>query len=184
MSDACDSLILSLPDEFAALDLGRRIAYALRSEEDLRVILLYGDLGSGKTTLVRGLVAALPGGDEAETSSPSFTLCNIYPTRPEIAHCDLYRTDESRPVPLPEEAESVLECGGAVVVEWAERLGTAHLPSARLDIRLEACHNPRSATLTAHGGPARACLWALRDALPGADSELSAAARHASDAPA
>ncbi len=182
MSDACDTLVVTLPDEAATLDLGRRLAHALQG--GVRVILLYGDLGSGKTTLVRGLVAALPGGDRAETSSPSFTLCNIYPTQPEIAHCDLYRADESRPVPLPEEAENVLECGGAVAAEWAERLGTAYLPPVRLDIRLEACHNPGSATLTAHGGPARACLCALREALPGADCESSAAARDGSDAPA
>ncbi|MFW6324757.1 MAG: tRNA (adenosine(37)-N6)-threonylcarbamoyltransferase complex ATPase subunit type 1 TsaE, partial [Desulfovibrionales bacterium] len=39
-------------------------------------ILLTGDLGSGKTTFTRGLVRSLPGGNEAEISSPSFNICN------------------------------------------------------------------------------------------------------------
>ena len=56
-----------------------------------RVLLMHGDLGSGKTTLTRALVARLPGGATAEVSSPSFTLCNHYPTRPPVVHCDLYR---------------------------------------------------------------------------------------------
>lgn len=162
MSDmSCCSLPLDLPDEAATLALGGRLAAFLRPDREprLRVILLYGDLGSGKTTLVRGLAGALPGGEEAEVASPSFTLCNIYPTRPHIAHCDLYRTAEN--AALPEEAEDMLEAGGAVVVEWAERLDSGNLPPERLDIRLQACKKARSATLTARGGPAQAALREL-----------------------
>ena len=52
-----------------------------------------GELGAGKTTLVRGLVEALPGGQDAEVASPSFNLVNLYPTQPETAHVDLYRCE-------------------------------------------------------------------------------------------
>lgn len=162
MTDAaCCSLTLNLPDEAATLALGSRLAVFLSPDRELRlrVILLYGDLGSGKTMLVRGLAGALPGGEEAEVASPSFTLCNIYPTRPPIAHCDLYRMAEN--AALPEEAEDMLEANGVVVVEWAERLGPQNLPPERLDIRLQACKKARSATLTARGGSAQAVLREL-----------------------
>ncbi|MBQ2475644.1 MAG: tRNA (adenosine(37)-N6)-threonylcarbamoyltransferase complex ATPase subunit type 1 TsaE, partial [Desulfovibrio sp.] len=49
-------------------------------------LLLQGELGSGKTTLAASFVKALPGGEDAEVSSPSFTLCNVYPTRPQVFH--------------------------------------------------------------------------------------------------
>ncbi len=61
----------------------------------IRALYLRGTLGSGKTTLTRGLVAALPGGEDAEVASPSFTLCNIYPTRPALLHADLYRMGDN-----------------------------------------------------------------------------------------
>ena len=129
----------------------------------LAVLLLYGDLGSGKTTLVRGLVAALPGGAEAEVSSPSFTLCNVYPTRPELVHCDLYRSGAE----LPEEAETALEAGHLVVVEWAERLGeqpeNGGVPLIHLDICMQSCENKRLATVTPHGEAAEQVLAACRE---------------------
>ena len=165
-------LTLELADEAATLALGRRLGAFLGrpgpEKPDIRVLLLYGDLGSGKTTLTRGIADVLAGKENAEVTSPSFTLCNIYPTRPAIAHCDLYRSGEAAQEALPEEAENVLEAGGCVVVEWAERLAPENLPSERLDIRLQACKDTRLATLTAHGGPARRVLQELRGVFRGA----------------
>jgi len=63
-------------------------------------LLLSGALGAGKTTLVRGLVSALPGAELAEVSSPSFNIVNIYPTTPQVAHFDLYRVVGSAPEEL------------------------------------------------------------------------------------
>ena len=55
--------------------IGERLAGASDTPwERLRALYLRGTLGSGKTTLTRGLVAALPGGESAEVASPSFTL--------------------------------------------------------------------------------------------------------------
>ena len=117
-------------------DLGRVLADCLRNEPSLRCILLRGDLGSGKTTLTRCMVEALPGGDRAEISSPSFTLCNVYPTTPPVLHCDLYRTGSA----IPDELSETLDAGEmAVVVEWAEHLPCAHLPQDFLDINFQVC---------------------------------------------
>lgn len=118
---------------------------------NVHVILLYGDLGSGKTTFTRGLVSALPGGDDAEVASPSFTLCNSYPTTPSVLHCDLYRSEGV----LPDEVDEALDAEmGLVLVEWAERLPVGILPRERLDICFQSCENKRLMTLTPHGGAA------------------------------
>lgn len=159
-----------LPDTEATVLFGQVLGLVWHAEltragraASLPVVLLYGDLGSGKTTLTRGLVQGLPGGEEAEVSSPSFTLCNVYPTCPELVHCDLYRGGDT----LPEEAETALESGGLVIVEWAERLGLApngeaggYLPE-RLDILLQPCQKQRLARLTSYGEAAARVLMEL-----------------------
>ena len=89
--DPSPSLTLRLPGEADTLALGRALASILADPGKRAALLLRGDLGSGKTTLVRGLAEALPGGDEAEVASPSFNIVNVYPTRPEVFHVDLYR---------------------------------------------------------------------------------------------
>lgn len=71
--------------------LGRWFADSLPTYPALRALLLRGPLGSGKTTFTRALVEALPGSASAEVASPSFTVCNHYPTIPPVLHCDLYR---------------------------------------------------------------------------------------------
>ena len=84
---------ISLADAEATVELGRALGRALnerRAEggEQLHVVLFFGDLGTGKTTFTRGLIDVLPGGENAEVSSPSFTLCNSYRRRPSsIAIC-------------------------------------------------------------------------------------------------
>ncbi|MBA3848196.1 MAG: tRNA (adenosine(37)-N6)-threonylcarbamoyltransferase complex ATPase subunit type 1 TsaE, partial [Planctomycetes bacterium] len=56
------------------------------------ILLIDGELGAGKTTLVRSLVEAF-GGDPALVASPTFTLCNQYQARLRVAHVDAYRLD-------------------------------------------------------------------------------------------
>lgn len=158
----------------AALDdtarLGRALAGALGAGGVSQAVLLEGGLGAGKTTLVRFLVEALPGGELAEVSSPSFTLCNIYPTRPEVWHYDLYRLEDGPP---PEELLEALDHLAAPVcapeenpvlllVEWPERLEAALLPADRLHCRLTAGQNDRRASFKGRGKAAEETLDRLR----------------------
>jgi tRNA threonylcarbamoyladenosine biosynthesis protein TsaE len=82
-------------------------------------ILLYGDLGAGKTAFVRGLAEGL-GADPNEVSSPTFTLIQEYAGRTRLFHADLYRLS-------PAEADDLgldeLAGGeGVLAIEWADRL--------------------------------------------------------------
>lgn len=130
--------------------LGRLLAGALLEEGTVRLCMLHGDLGSGKTTLTRAVVEHLPGGKEAEISSPTFTFCNMYPTRPPVLHADLYRS----PLGAPDELWDALDDGTTLCfVEWGENLSQADLPKEFLDIQLKSCDKKHLVTLRA-GGPA------------------------------
>jgi tRNA threonylcarbamoyladenosine biosynthesis protein TsaE len=83
-------------------------------------VLLRGELGSGKTTFVRGLARGL-GADAAEVASPTFVLLTSYPGRLTLHHADLYRLKgdgDDRELGLEELPGS----RGVLAVEWAERL--------------------------------------------------------------
>ena len=117
---------MRLDDEAATLALGARIAPLVQAGD---VIALFGDLGAGKTTLSRGLLAAL--GLEGEAPSPTFAIVQPYAppeTRIPVAHIDLYRLDD------PEDAEELglddLLEDSVLLIEWPERLGDALWPHA------------------------------------------------------
>jgi tRNA threonylcarbamoyladenosine biosynthesis protein TsaE len=93
----------------------------VRSVSPATHFLLFGDLGAGKTTFTRGLVAGF-GGDPDEVSSPTFTLVNRYDGDRRIYHVDLYRIEGGGLAGLDLE-EAFDDPGAAVIVEWAERLG-------------------------------------------------------------
>lgn len=114
-------MIVRLETPEDTLAFGEKLGQALVCMADPPTVLLYGDLGAGKTTMVRGLVGGLPGSEEAEVTSPSFNIVNHYPTSPPVAHVDLYRLESG--TRLDDELLEVLEDPGALVlVEWAERL--------------------------------------------------------------
>jgi len=102
-------------EETAAV--GHDLASSLKAGD---VVLLYGDLGAGKTALVRGLAEGL-GVDRDEVSSPTFTLVQEYRGgRLTLFHVDLYRLDDPREIDdlgLDEIAEA-----GVLVIEWAEKV--------------------------------------------------------------
>lgn len=135
---------LTLADEAATTALGAAVASLLRTGD---AVLLYGDLGAGKSTLARGLVRALTRPDE-EVPSPTFTLVQQYEARPFLSHFDLYRlegADEAFELGLDEAMDE-----GAIVVEWPQRLG-ARLPPDRVDIELTIVPVGRLARITPHG---------------------------------
>ncbi|MBE9163739.1 tRNA (adenosine(37)-N6)-threonylcarbamoyltransferase complex ATPase subunit type 1 TsaE [Tychonema sp. LEGE 06208] len=136
-------MILSLPDFEATRKFGVALGRSLPAGT---VILLQGDLGAGKTTLVQGIAEGL--GISESVESPTFTLINEYfAGRVPLYHLDLYRLE-------PEEAEALhlesywdgLEMDlGIVAIEWAERL--PYKPDNYLQIYLSYCDNGRQIEL-------------------------------------
>src|SRR5215475_1210100 len=92
-------------------------------------ILLYGDLGSGKTLFAKGLADGFGVADVDEVSSPTFTLINQYLGRVKVYHIDLYRIEPGAIEGLGLE-EIFDDPNAAVIIEWAERLGSFETPGA------------------------------------------------------
>lgn len=97
------------------------------------VLALYGDLGAGKTCLVRGLARGL--GAAAAVTSPTFTLIHEYPGPLPLYHLDLYRLRSAAEL---EDlgVEDYLYGAGVSAVEWAEKSGPL-LPRRRWNVRFE-----------------------------------------------
>lgn len=93
--------------------LGRELAKLWKAGD---TVLLYGDLGAGKTTLVRGVMEGL--GWEGAVRSPTFNLMQVYPTKIPVVHADLYRVASAAGIGLEEYFDDHL-----VLIEWPDRLG-------------------------------------------------------------
>jgi tRNA threonylcarbamoyladenosine biosynthesis protein TsaE len=110
--------------------VGEKISTLLQPGD---IVLLHGDLGAGKTELVRGLAAGL-GLPQASVSSPTFALVHEYPGRIPLIHVDLYRLPALE-VEFLLELEDYWQRPVVTVIEWAERLKN-DLPEEYLDITL------------------------------------------------
>jgi tRNA threonylcarbamoyladenosine biosynthesis protein TsaE len=116
--------------EEATEELGRQLASFLKAGD---VVALHGELGAGKTCLVRGVVCGL-GLEKGIVASPSFSLINEYGGSLPVYHIDCYRLhlkeafDELG-------LEEYFEGSGLCLIEWADRLD--RLPEDRLDITIE-----------------------------------------------
>ncbi len=134
---------LDLPDEAATLALGAALAPHLVPG---LVLALRGELGAGKTTLVRGLLRAL--GHAGRVKSPTYTLVEVYEvSRLSLYHFDFYRFHDPSEW-IDAGFRDVFNGRNVCLVEWPER-ARGQLPPADLEIALEVTEPGRSATLTA-----------------------------------
>jgi tRNA threonylcarbamoyladenosine biosynthesis protein TsaE len=146
---------LFLPDEAATLAAGAALAPALAPGAR---IYLTGDLGTGKTTLVRGLLRAL--GFKGKVRSPTFTLLDVYAiSNLDLYHFDFYRFND------PAEWEEAgfreyFSPASVCLVEWPENAGSL-LPPADLRIWLELADSGRALRARATTPAGRRLLAAL-----------------------
>lgn len=104
------------PEE--TVELGAKLARQLPQP---CLLVLQGELGSGKTTLVKGIVSGLGVARQEDVTSPSFTLVHEYGTDRRIYHADLYRVEGAREQ-MTLGLEGLLEQEDTVIVEWGEKL--------------------------------------------------------------
>lgn len=138
------SLELSSPSETERL--GRTLGRVLQGGE---VIALEGELGVGKTALVRGVASGL-NVRPASVSSPTFVLIHQYHGRLPLIHVDLYRLrteSEAENIGLHEYFDGL----AVTAIEWADRLPT-FLPNDRLEVRMgHKSSTLRTVQISAHG---------------------------------
>ena len=99
--------------------LGRELAPTLK---DVRMVILRGDLGAGKTTLVKGIAEGLQAAVRDDITSPTFTLIHEF-RGPEVTlyHVDLYRIETERELQTLGLDELFAEPGNLVLLEWGEK---------------------------------------------------------------
>ena len=99
--------------------LGRELAAELK---DARIVILRGDLGAGKTTLVKGIAEGLQAASQEDVTSPTFTLIHEF-HGPEVNlyHVDLYRIETERELATLGLDELFAEEGNLVLLEWGEK---------------------------------------------------------------
>lgn len=102
------------------LNIAERIAETLMPTP--RLVILRGDLGAGKTTLVKGVAAALNAADAEDVTSPTFTLVHEYQgSKIKLYHLDLYRLETERELLTLGIDEMIADPNALVLVEWGEK---------------------------------------------------------------
>lgn len=135
-------LTISVPET----ELGKVVEPVSSYLSECPILLLKGDLGSGKTTFARKLLGQL--GITDEISSPTFNLVNVYPLKngKELYHFDLYR------IRHPEELEEIgffeyLESGNTCLIEWPE-IAEAYIADPHLLLSISYIGDSRSYSLS------------------------------------
>jgi len=125
--------------------LGCELAPKLKG---LRMVILHGDLGAGKTTLVKGIAEALDAASQDDVTSPTFTLIHEY-RGPGVMlyHVDLYRIDTQRELETLGLDELLAEDRNVVLIEWGEKFPQL-VAECDAEIRIERVgENERRVTL-------------------------------------
>jgi tRNA threonylcarbamoyladenosine biosynthesis protein TsaE len=143
---------MHLADESATIGLARRLAEKLKPG---MVIFLHGDLGAGKTTLVRGIMNAM--GYTGRIKSPTYTLVEPYHINGlDLRHFDLYR--------MHDEAEwetagfrDEFDGNNIFLIEWPEK-AMEFIPKADIDITFEILPHGRNVGIKGNSPSGRECL--------------------------
>lgn len=111
---------------------GREFAKRLKAP---MLVLLTGDLGSGKTTLTKGIVSGLGAADENDVTSPTFTLVHVYGKPAKVYHADLYRIESFHDFETLG-MEDMFSTPSVAILEWSERF-PLQSPWPQFRLRLE-----------------------------------------------
>jgi tRNA threonylcarbamoyladenosine biosynthesis protein TsaE len=150
-------MIIEVSSEQETKELGRKIGEALRGGE---ILELTGDVGSGKTTLVKGIANGLD--IDQYVQSPSFTINRIYKGRDglSLSHYDFYRLDAAG-IMADELAETINDPKTTTIIEWSGVVKGV-LPDDRLTVHIIASgENSRKFTLSFGGEVSRRLLKGL-----------------------
>lgn len=126
-----------MPDPFTLDDLEKVVRDLIGAAGDCAVWLFYGEMGAGKTTLIKAICREF--GVHSVMTSPTFSIVNEYEGNDTIYHFDCYRLkneEEAYDIGL----EEYLDSGRLCLIEWPERIASL-LPQSRFEIKLE-IHSP------------------------------------------
>jgi tRNA threonylcarbamoyladenosine biosynthesis protein TsaE len=139
VAPANDKTITTQSEE-ETLEAARELGATLSTGD---VVLLFGDLGAGKTAFVRGLAEGL-GAERDDVTSPTFTLVQEYRGgRLPLIHADLYRLNDPREI--DELGLDEIAAGGVLAIEWADKL--PQRPEGAIEVRIAHAGDNRTITI-------------------------------------
>jgi tRNA threonylcarbamoyladenosine biosynthesis protein TsaE len=134
----CTERLIVSPIEFVTGSADETIALGRKLSQHLRppvLVLMSGDLGSGKTTLSKGIVSGLGAAREEDVTSPTFTLVHVFHNHSTVYHVDLYRLEGGADIDSLGLEDAFSEPAVALI-EWPDRF-TLHTDWPRVRIELE-----------------------------------------------
>jgi len=114
------------------VEIGRKLAEQLAPPA---LLMLSGDLGTGKTTLTKGIISGLGAAREEDVTSPTFTLVHVFHNHVKVYHVDLYRIEGFRDLETLG-LEDAFADPAIVIIEWSERF-LLRTDWPRIVVRLE-----------------------------------------------
>ena len=147
MTEKKKSLLFKSTSREETIQLGKTLGKLLSPGQ---IIALEGELGAGKTTLVKGIVRGLDVQNEHAVKSPTFALMHKYEGRIPVYHFDAYRLEDAQEM-LDIGIDEILYGSGVSIIEWADKV-TECLPEEYLKITLTAVsHNERVIEIRSYG---------------------------------
>ena len=140
-------MILKTASADETIRFGKKLGMLLSPGD---VVALVGELGAGKTSLVRGIVQGLGVTDRRVVKSPTFSLVYKYEGRIPIYHFDAYRLEDAQEM-LDIGSDEMIYGNGVAIVEWADKV-LGCLPKEYLEITLTAVsENERNIEISGYG---------------------------------